>query len=118
VAARLAAPPVVAGEITRVVYSADPATMKQIARRSARAAREYRLLAACVSNPPGQRIKYTLLSSGPRANTVLASSGVTCDNGTTGLSMALPGTPIQIVLGPDMKGVTSAYAVVAPAASS
>jgi hypothetical protein len=118
VAARLAAPPVTPGELTRVVYTADPATMNQVLRTAARAGREYRLRVACVSSPPGQRIEYTILSSGPRTNTPLASSGVTCDNGPTGVSMPLPGTPIQIVLGPEMKGVTSAYAVVAPAASA
>ena len=118
VAARLAVPPPAKDEISRVTYSGKPDTIRHVMNKVARAGRSYTLVAACVSDPPGEILKYTILSSHPTSNALVASSDVTCDDGPGELTAPLPGTAVQIMFGPDMKGVTSAYAIIRPAAVS
>jgi hypothetical protein len=117
-AARLAVPPATPGEISRVVFSANPDTTQHVIRKVARAGRQYTMVAACVSSPPGEIIEYEILSSKPKSNSRVAGGALTCNDGPAAVSMPLPGTAIQITLGPDMRGVTSAYALIKPAALS
>jgi hypothetical protein len=110
--ARLSVPPVTTGEISRVVYTAETDTTESAVRSQARIGRQYALEAACVSATPGRVIRYEVLSSKPDSNTPVASDELACDGQVTRTELPLPATAIQITLGPDLTGVTSAYAVI------
>ncbi|MFG3690964.1 hypothetical protein [Micromonospora sp. NPDC047740] len=110
----LSVPPVTSEEISRAVYTAKTQTMDSSARGIARAGQQYALDAACISATPGRVIKYELLSSKPNSNTPVASGELPCDGHGIKNVTPLPPTATQINLGPDLTGVTSAYAVITP----
>lgn len=105
-------PPVTSGEISRVVYT--PAKTDSVLRGEARTGQQYALEAACVSAIPGRIITYEVLSSKQNSNTPVFSGELPCDGNVIKNSTPLPATAIQISLGPDLSGVTSAYAVITP----
>ncbi|MET7835549.1 hypothetical protein ABZS44_22320 [Micromonospora sediminicola] len=109
----VAAPPVTPGELSRTVWTAG-GRMDRTIRAKAHAGREYALDAACVSTTPGHAIRYELRSATATANTPVASGDLPCDGGTVRDSSPLPATAVQIDLGPDLTGVTSAWAVLRP----
>lgn len=110
----LSVPPVTPDEISRVVYTAKTQTMDRTLRREARTGRQYALDAACVAASPGRVIRYEVFSSKPNSLTPVVSGDLPCDGDVIRMSTPLPATAIQISLGPDLAGVTSAYAVIAP----
>ncbi|SCG44606.1 hypothetical protein [Micromonospora humi] len=109
------APPSVApGEVSRVVWTAGTGRMSQTMRAKARAGQEYALDAACASTTPGKVIRYELHSATPDSNTPLSGGDLPCDGRAIRNSGPLPATAVQIRLGSDLTGVTSAWAVLRP----
>ncbi|MFG1659922.1 hypothetical protein ACGFIY_25635 [Micromonospora chersina] len=110
----LSIPPVTPDEISRVVYTAKTHNTDSVVRAEARTGQLYALDAACTSATPGRVITYEVVSSKPNSNVPVASGELPCDGNVMRNSTPLPATAIQISLGPDLTGVTSAYAVIAP----
>lgn len=99
-------PPVTSGEISRVVYTTDK--RDSVLREETRTGQRYAIEAACVSAIPGRIIGYEVLSSKQNLNTPVFSGELPCDGNVIKNSTPLPATAIQINLGPDLTGVTSA----------
>ncbi|BEL04498.1 hypothetical protein Q0Z83_026890 [Actinoplanes sichuanensis] len=82
----------------------------------ARAGREYRVHAACLSTTPGKVLSVEVRSGKPGASDqVLAAADVPCDGTVAVDSLSnLPAEPLIIDLQGGQADVSSAYALVAP----
>jgi hypothetical protein len=115
------APGPVPGELFRLVLNKhdDIVDRKHVASHVARAGQEYWVHAACASSAPGAELKYEVHDGKPGASGAAISTGeLLCDRQVTVNSLGtLPAHPIVLTFTGDDIAVTSAYAVIAPAAS-
>ena len=112
----LSVPPVTPDEISRVVYTAETQRADSVVRGEARTGQQYAFDAACTSTPPGRVLTYELFSSKQDAKVSVSSGELPCDGTVLRNTAPLPATAIQISLGPELTGVTSAYAIITPVA--